>query len=208
MSSAITYNLKGEAQPATSLPASLFGVKTSNILLAQAIRVFLGNQRTASAKTLTRSDVNRTKAKWFKQKGTGRARHGSRAAPIFVGGGISHGPDGTQNFSLKMPNKMRRTAFLGALSLKASNKKVFVISNPEKSLGKTKDVTNIFTKIGKGKNLVVVDTKVTGFTRAIRNIPLVTIAKAQNLNTYSVMAAGNLVLTPGAIEEMTKIYAK
>lgn len=208
MISATSYNLRGETQPVTNLPATLFGVKVSGILLAQAVRVFLGNQRAGTAKTLTRKDINRTKAKWFKQKGTGRARHGSRSAPIFVGGGISHGPDGTQNFSLTMPDKMKRAAFLGALSLKAADKKVFVITNPEKSAGKTKDATNIFVKIGKGKNLVVVDEKVTGFARAIRNIPLITVAKAQSLNTYAIMTAGNLVLTPGAIAEMTKIYAK
>ena len=88
MSTAATFNIKGEKIEAVTLPKELFGVEVKPQLLAQAVRVWLSNQRKAFAKTKTRKDVAKTTAKMYKQKGTGRARHGSYAAPIFVGGGV------------------------------------------------------------------------------------------------------------------------
>src|SRR3989337_4392523 len=88
-----------------TLPKEIFGLPDNPNLMAQAIRVYLANQHQGSKKTLTRGEVNRTTAKVWKQKGTGRARHGSRKAPIFVGGGIAHGPRGVTAASLKLTKK-------------------------------------------------------------------------------------------------------
>ena len=79
-----TINLTGTKAEKTNLPAKIFGVKINPLLMAQAVKIYLSNQRTAKAHAKTRSEVDRTTAKWFRQKGTGRARHGSRSAPIFA----------------------------------------------------------------------------------------------------------------------------
>ena len=85
-----------------TLPSVFFAKKPNLSILSQAVRVYLSNQRTAQAKSQTRAEVNRTTKKVYKQKGTGGARHGSRRAPIYVGGGIAHGPRGMQNYKMSL----------------------------------------------------------------------------------------------------------
>src|SRR5260221_7335072 len=101
----------------TDITSVLFDAASSASTVAQAVRVYLGNQRQGTAKVKTRGEVERTKKKWYKQKGTGGARHGARSAPIFVGGGVSHGPTGTTDWSLKMSKPMRKVALRTALSM-------------------------------------------------------------------------------------------
>ncbi len=96
------FLISGEKAGKVTLPSEIFAAKINNQLMAQAVRVFLANQRKARAKTKTRGKVEGSGKKIWAQKGTGRARHGDRYAPIFVGGGISHGPTGKENFKLKM----------------------------------------------------------------------------------------------------------
>src|SRR5690554_4960009 len=86
---------------------AVFGQKANPTLLAQAVRVYLSNLRQGTSKVKTRSEVSRTRAKWYRQKGTGNARHGARSAPIFVGGGVAHGPNGQQNWTKSLSRKMK-----------------------------------------------------------------------------------------------------
>lgn len=174
-----------------TLPKGLFDVKVSPALLAQAVRVYLGNQRRAHAKTKTRAEVAKTTAKMYKQKGTGRARHGSYAAPIFVGGGISHGPDGGQNYRMGLSKKMRRLALLGALTEKAKEKKVAMFEKTAPAGEKTLVVT------GAGEEKI---------RREIRNRENITVVTAGSLNPYAVLAHKQLLITPAALGEM-KVYA-
>ncbi len=201
MIAAKTFNLKGEAVKDTNLPEELFGVKVKPTLLAQAVRVYLSNQRQSPAKTKTRGEVAKTTAKMFKQKGTGRARHGSYAAPIFVGGGISHGPSGEQNYHLNMPQKMKKLAFLGALSAKAAKGEVKVVTGAEASTGKTKEVAWLA-----GKALVISSSTLSNFNRAARNLKKVQVVNSGLVNTYSVLAFKELIITPEALGELKKQY--
>ncbi len=201
MIAAKTYNLKGEAVKDTELPAEVFGVKTQPGLLAQAVRVYLSNQRQSPAKTKTRGEVAKTTAKMFRQKGTGRARHGSYAAPVFVGGGIAHGPSGEQNYHLNLPPKMKRLALLGALSTKAKQKEISVLSGAEAASGKTKEVAWLA-----GKTLVISAKDLTNFNRAIHNLPGVQIASPSLINTYLVLKYRKLVVTREALQELKKHY--
>ncbi|TSC86797.1 MAG: large subunit ribosomal protein L4 [Microgenomates group bacterium Gr01-1014_16] len=172
-----------------TLPKGLFDVKVSPALLAQAVRVYLFNQRKANAKTKTRSEVAKTTAKMYKQKGTGRARHGAYSAPTFVGGGVSHGPTGGQNYKLILPRKMRRLALLGALTEKAKEKKV-----------------EVFEKLGEAskRTLVVIGAGEEKIRREIRNKENITVVAAGSLNPYVIMAHMQLMITPKALEEMKK----
>jgi large subunit ribosomal protein L4 len=202
MISVKTYNVEGASLKDTSLPKEVFGVEVNPVLIAQAVRVYLANQRRGLAKTKTRSDVNKTTAKMYRQKGTGRARHGSYAAPIFVGGGIAHGPDGNQNYRLKMPENMRRIALLGALSSKAAQGEIKIITGASSATGKTKQVSWL-----DGKSLVVTTKDLTNFNRAARNLANTSVISADSLNTYQVLAHKNLILAEEAIENLKKHYS-
>lgn len=203
MISAVTYNLQGEKVESTPLPKDVFGIKVKPILLAQAVRVWLSNQRRAMAKTKTRSEVAKTTAKPYKQKGTGRARHGSSAAPIFVGGGIAHGPSGEQNYKMSLPAKMRRLALLGALSAKADAKQVLVITGTEKASGKTKQVS----WLAGNKTLLLVTKDQSKFKQAVRNLDRTKLTTAEGLSAYTILAAKQLVITKEALTELKKAYA-
>lgn len=204
MISASAFNLKGEKLEAVKLPKEAFGVEVKPTLLAQAVRVWLSNQRKSSAKTKTRTEVSGSTRKLFKQKGTGRARHGSIRAPIFVGGGISHGPSGEQNYKMSLPAKMRRLALVGALSVKATTKSIKIIDGAGKANGKTKQLEWLDEDM---KTLVVAGSGQDKFKQGIRNLQGMSMAQAESLSAYAVLANKQLVITMEALEEIKKRYA-
>jgi len=116
-----SYSVIGEKKGTVLLPEALFGQKPNAVLIAQAVRVFLSNQRSAHAKVKGRGEIQGSTRKIYKQKGTGGARHGARSAPIFVGGGIAHGPHGIENYNLVLPRTLRKKALISALSARAQN---------------------------------------------------------------------------------------
>ena len=184
----------------------MFEAKVSPTLLAQAQRVYLANQRKARARTKTRGEVEGSTRKIYRQKGTGGARHGSIRAPIFVGGGISHGPTGGQNYILKMPRKMGSTALLGALADRAASKRIVVVTGlklPEK----TKAASSMWkkAKLEKGALLVISDKEMAG-RKSFRNLKDVEVALASSLNPYEVLGCKQLVISQAAIEALSKRY--
>ena len=148
MLKAKTYSLKGSKLEDTTLPKE-FGQIENLPLLAQAVRVYEERSHIGFAKTKTRTEVNRTTKKIYKQKGTGGARHGARSAPIYVGGGTAHGPKPIRRV-LTLPKKMTKLALYQALSAKLFQKQVFVISGIEK-LAKTKEARDFIKKVAKAE---------------------------------------------------------
>lgn len=203
------YSTKGEILEKVTLPKGVFGVEVSPTLLAQAVRVYLGNQRAASAKTLSRGMVAGSTRKIFRQKGTGRARHGAIRAPIFVGGGISHGPDGMQNFKLNLPSKMKRLAVTGALSARAMAKEIVLMEGAGKADGKTKTAQVLRKKMGvdNQKILIVRGSNESEVDLGWRNLTQVTVTQPNNLNVHSVLVHKKIVFTQEALGELEKIYA-
>ncbi|MDP3954767.1 MAG: 50S ribosomal protein L4 [bacterium] len=198
---------EGKISGKVNLPEDFFGAEVNDNLLTQAVRVYLSNQRKAHAKTKTRSEVLRTTAKWFRQKGTGHARHGSRSAPIFVGGGVAHGPRGTQNYEKKMSKAMRIKALAGALTTKYKSKEVTVINGLDKIEGKTKELIKILAgiKTGKAKKfLLVLPKKMDLITRAGGNIPGLTIRPVNLLTAYEVLNSDHLLILKEAIDKLKK----
>ena len=181
----------------------LFTEKPSKELVAQAVRVILANRRHAHAKTKTRSEVKRTKAKWYRQKGTGNARHGSKNAPIFVGGGVAHGPRGVENYSLKLSKKQKKAALRSALSL---NRDALLVSDLPLELRKTKDAAkfvNLIVDNQPGKRvLLVIDQKEEKARLAFRNLENVLIETPQKLNTYQVAIAEKICFSADAIKQL------
>ncbi|OGD09284.1 50S ribosomal protein L4 [Candidatus Amesbacteria bacterium RIFOXYB1_FULL_44_23] len=207
MISAITINSKGEKGEKTKLPEAIFGAKVDKKGQTQAVRVYLSNQRAASAKTKTRAEVKKTTAKMYKQKGTGRARHGSYAAPIFVGGGIALGPTGGQNYKLKMSKAQVRQTLLGALSEKTKEGKLLILAG-KIGLNKTKSAAALLEKIiePKGKLLVVAVSEESEVFRTFRNISLVIVMCPEQLNTYDILNSNQILLTENGLKKITEIF--
>lgn len=212
------YTINGTKSGQVELPKEIFAAKINQLLMAQAVRVYLSNQRRSLAKAQTRGEVNRTKAKWFRQKGTGHARHGARSAPIFVGGGKAHGPTGGQNYHLKMSKVMKKKALFSALTSKFKSDDILVIKGLEKIEPKTKNMTKIVKnlKISRGagsgsarknsKLTLVLPQKLDNVTRAARNIPKVNLIQAALLNTYEVLNGGKLIFMRESIDKLKQTF--
>jgi len=207
------YNTSGKVTGKVNLPVKLFGAKENPVLMAQAVHVYLSRQRRASAKAKTRGEVNFSTRKISRQKGTGRARHGAKSAPIFVGGGVAHGPRGVVR-QLVLPQKMRRAALASALSSKYQKKQIIVVEGLEKKQGKTKDMARILDSLSaltdkkKGKILLVLPEKREFILRVSRNIPGVKVVLGPLLNTYEVLSRDKIILTEESIPVLEKNFSQ
>lgn len=203
------FDLLGKATTTVTLPEQLFGAKINKPLMAQAVRVYLANQRAGTQSTKTRGEVDGSTRKIYRQKGTGRARHGGIRAPIFVGGGIAHGPK-PQDFSRELPQKMRRAALSSALTVKFGNDKVKVVDGLEKLEPKTKLFVGVLQKLNldekKKKVLVVLPSKADNVQKAMRNVEGITFVLANQLNTYEVMTAKTLLFMKSSLETLEKTF--
>lgn len=205
--SAPMFDVKGASDGTYSLPKEVFGVKINDALMAQAVRVYLANQRLGTAVTQTRGEVTGSTKKIYRQKGTGGARHGGKRAPIFVKGGVAHGPK-LRDYSLNMPQKMKKAALLSALSQRAKDGDIKVLSGLTKIESKTKNMFQLVSKVtedkkGKGRVLLVTsaDPKdLANVYNASRNIKNVEIINAKLLNTYEVLKHKNLLFMKESIE--------
>lgn len=186
------YAADGTKKGSIDLPKEVFGQKPNPVLLAQAVRVFLANQRTAGAKTKGRGEVSLTKAKWYRQKGTGGARHGPKSAPLFVGGGVAHGPKGTVA-RLSFPQRMRRLALAQALSGKVKEGK-FIVADLEAIEPKTKKVALFLDKAGI-KNATIVHSASQNLYRAARNIEGVSLVPGSQVSAYHVLVSDSVLST-------------
>lgn len=192
------YTLNSKSKDQIALSEAIFEAAINEDLMAQAVRVFLVNQRQGNANTKTRSEVTGSTRKIYKQKGTGNARHGDIKAPIFVGGGIVHGPV-THSFTLSFPVKMRRAALRSALSAKAE--KVVVIDGLLGVEAKTKIVLSA-VRLAKGeskKPLIVITGEMDGVKQALRNSDLFEYMNVTDLNTYEVLNHDALIFTKEAL---------
>ncbi|MBI5619707.1 50S ribosomal protein L4 [Candidatus Gottesmanbacteria bacterium] len=189
----------GKVKGRVQLPAELFAAKVNKQLLAQAVRVYLANQRQGTASTKTRGEVEGSTRKIYRQKGTGRARHGAIRAPIFVGGGIVFGPK-PRDYSLKIPQKMRRRAVAAALTSTYQDGHLVVVDGLSELEPKTKQFAAFFTAIGvPGKTLIVVPTPAADVVRGVRNLPFVDVLAPQNLNAYALLSHNQTVVMKEAL---------
>lgn len=185
-----------------TLPHDLFAVKVNKPLLAQAVRVYLANQRSGSASTKTRGEVEGSTRKIYKQKGTGRARHGGIRAPIFVGGGIVFGPK-PRDYSLKFPKVMKKVALASALTSQLADGNIIVVDGLGKLTPKTKFMAKALAAVGTSANTLLVTTqKADGVVRASRNLAGVDTIGAVSLNAYTLISHKKIVFMKEAIKEI------
>lgn len=181
-------------------------IKPNVNLMSQTIHVFEDRSHIGTSKVKTRSEVNATGAKMYKQKGTGNARHGDRKAPIFKGGGVAHGPKGIKRI-LKLSDNLRSRALNMALTAKFNESKVVVIDKPE-SLKKTKDAQKLINGISKDLGtkripnilFALSDSKKEVF-RVFRNIRDISLESWSNLNAYKVSMSNFLMIDKDALSK-------
>lgn len=197
------FNPKGEVVENIDLPSSIFNVEVSEKLLAQYVRVYLANQRQGTQSTKNRSEVIGSTRKVYRQKGTGRARHGSIKGPIFRGGGVIHAPK-PRDYSMKMNKKQRRLALLGALTMKFKQNNISFVSD-FLTLKKTKEVTSAFKNLSlkAASYLVVTPQKDTSnLVLSSRNIKTVQLTTALTLNTYDLLKYPKVIILKEGLNDL------
>jgi large subunit ribosomal protein L4 len=184
------------------LPDDVFGLEPRADILQRMVRYQLAKRRSGTVEVKDRSQVNLTGAKAYRQKGTGRARHGSRRAGIFKGGGKAFGPK-PRDHAIELPKKVRALALKHALSSKAKTDTLVVLDKCELKDGKTKELKSRFAKLGLGSVLIIDGAAVQGeFARAARNLPDVDVLPVAGINVYDILRHEKLVLTKAAVEAL------
>ena len=209
MIKANTYSIKGAKLSETILPKN-FQENINMMLLAQVVRVYEDNDHFGLAKIRTRGEVARSTRKIYRQKGTGGARHGSRGAPIFVGGGIAHGPKGLKR-QLSLPKKMRRKVSDIALSLKAREGNVLVVSGLS-LLKKTNEAARFIEKIKDGEKKTSMHKRFTfiiskdnsNVRKILHNLQNVRVITSENVNPRSIFFGGVLIMDKELLEKSTQ----
>jgi len=205
------YSVDGKDTGSLDLPKEIFNTEASPKLLAQYIRVYLANRRQGTASTKTRGEVKGSTRKIYRQKGTGRARHGDIKAPIFVGGGIVGGPK-PRDYSLRINKKQIRKALFYALSLKLKSEGIVGLSNDFiKVEAKTKRMFSFLKSLnlnGKRILLVLPKREKNNLVLAMRNLPNITIMDAVSLNAYEVLKNEKLLLLEQSLKSLEEHFLK
>lgn len=200
-------NLKGKVVGKISLPKEIFGAKINRPLMAQAVRVYLANQRQGTSRTKSRGEVEGSTRKIFRQKGTGRARHGGIRAPIFVGGGVAFGPK-PRNYELAFPKKMKRKALYSSLSGKFLSGEIKVITGLSGIEPKTSVMAQIVENLDSNtKKILLVIPRGGSFEnvqRAARNLRTSKVLRESLINTYEVLDNSMVLFMKEAVGEMEK----
>ena len=195
-------NLDGKASGDIELNDAVFGIEPRTDILHRIVTWQLENRRSTARPTRERSDVARTGKKFGRQKGGGTARHGDRAAPIFIGGGKAHGAR-KRDFNQSLNKKLRALGLKMALSSKAKNGLVIVDSLELKDV-KTKALKGYFDKAGWNGKVLVIDGETVndGFKKAANNLPGVNVLPAIGANVYDILKHDTLVLTKDAVAKL------
>ncbi|GAB4522969.1 MAG: 50S ribosomal protein L4 [Anaerolineae bacterium] len=193
-------NMAGETVGEVELPDEIFAAPIHTAVMHQALVRQLANARLGTHDTKTRGEVARTTAKWYRQKGTGRARHGSRKAPIFVGGGVAHGPH-PRRYTQRMPRKMRRLALRSALSAKAAEERIIVLDRLEMEAPRTKAMVAALEALGvDGRALILLAGENPNVQLSARNLPNVRTLRASYLNIRDLLGHDYLIMPLDALE--------
>ncbi|MBX7252252.1 MAG: 50S ribosomal protein L4 [Candidatus Promineofilum sp.] len=194
------YNMAGEQVSTHELPASIFEANINRALMHQALVRQLANARQGTHKAKTRAEVNRSTAKIYRQKGTGRARHGSRKAPIFVGGGKAHGPQ-PRKYTKAMPRKMRRAALCSALSVRAGAGDIVLLDDIQMDAPKTKTVAMLVKTLTNGESaLLLLPERNETVEKSARNLEHVKALRANYLNVRDLLGYSKIVMPLAALD--------
>lgn len=200
------YNQTGKEVSSVKLPENIFGLSWNENLVHQVVTSMMGNARTPIAHTKNRSEVAGSGIKPWRQKGTGRARHGARRSPIWVGGGITHGPRNDRDYSTKINKKMKTKALFTVLSKKFKDGEVVFLDNLSFKAPKTKEAKNIITALSKIKEIsaisrrknaafITLGTRDENVLKSFNNFSNLEVGQMKDLNALDLLQYRYLVVT-------------
>lgn len=196
------YNMSGQEVDLIDLPAVVFEANINRDLMHQALVRQMANARVGSHKAKGRSEVNYSTAKIYRQKGTGNARHGSRRAPIFVGGGVAHGPH-PRKYTKRMPRSMRRAALRSALSAKAESGDIVVLDEVTMSAPKTREMVAFVDKVAPGFSaLLLLAEADVNIEKSARNLVEVKTLPAGYLNIRDLLGYEKILMPLASLEKV------
>jgi len=203
------YTSSGDPKGRVALPEGAFDLKYNEHLTYESVKTYLADQRLGLASTKGRSEVRGGGRKPFRQKGTGRARQGTRRSPLMPGGGITFGPK-PRNHRVLLPRGTRRRALLSILSSRAREGKISIVEQPEKDQVKTKNIYELLKAIGvEGERcLLILSKPEKNLRRAALNIPLLWVEDVKSLTGYPVVWADRVIFCEGAAEQIKEIYLR
>ena len=201
------YNLQGDVVGEMDLIDDIFGVEINEDLIHRTVKMQLGNRRQGTQDVKTRGEVRGGGKKPWRQKGTGRARHGSSRSPLWVGGGVTFAPK-PRSYRTKLNKKMRRLAMKSALSSKLQNSRVIVVDDLNLDEAKTKVLVNALRKLEIDTGaLLVSDESNRNLALASRNVPELKSTHVGTLNVYDILRYDFFVMSRAAAEKIQEVYA-
>jgi large subunit ribosomal protein L4 len=207
MPTATLFAKTGAEAGTVDLPESLFAATVNESVMHQAVVAQLAGRRLGTSNTKTRGDVRGGGKKPYRQKGTGRARQGSRTAPHYAGGGVVFGPH-PRSYEQKLPKRMRRLALQGALTSKFTDGAIKVVADLDMAAIKTRELVGYLVALNaSGKVLVVEVGKDERLELSARNLPTVNVIRADSLNVVDVLDADVLLITQPSLTTMAEVYA-
>lgn len=200
------YDIKGKVVDSMELNKDIFGIKVSETAMHSAVVTQLSNARQGTQSTKTRAEVRGGKKRPWRQKGTGRARHGGTVQPQWTGGGVAFAPK-PRSHRKKMPKKLRRLALKSALTTKVNDGNFMVLDKLEISEIRTKDAAEILKNINAVKSVLVVLSSSDGnIVKSMNNIPGVATTEVNALNVYDILKYDKCVMVREAVEKVEEVY--
>lgn len=207
MPSTTLFSKTGAELGTVELNEVLFNAPINEALIHQAVTAQLAGRRLGTSNTKTRGDVRGGGAKPYRQKGTGRARQGSRSSPHYKGGGVVFGPH-PRSYEQRLPKRMKRAALHGALTAKYGDGAIRVVDELGLDAPKTRDLVAYLTALQAiGRVLVVATGNDANLEISARNLPRVVVIRADSLNVVDVINADTLLITQLSLDTMAEVYA-
>ena len=199
-------NISGESVGELNLSDVVFDVPLHISAMHQVVVAQLANRRQGNACAKNRGEVRGGGKKPWRQKHTGRARHGSSRSPIWVGGGVVHGPK-PRSYRQKVNKKVRKLAICSALSQKVRDAQIFGFQSLAMEAPSTKAMKVFFQVLGAVKPLVILDSSDMNVTKSARNIPGARVMHVDSINVYDLLKHGHIVMSAGAVKKLEEVYA-
>lgn len=200
------YNMQGEEAGTMELNDAVFQAKINVPLMHQAVVLNQASERRGTHESKTRGEVSGSTKKPWRQKGTGRARVGTKRNPVWTGGGAAFGPH-MREYGFKMPKKMRRAALRSALSAKLADNEIIIFDELAMEAPKTKEMATLLNKVEALNSIVVLADFDENVMKSLRNIAGVKVTDTAGINVYNILAQRKLVMTKAAVAKIEEVLA-
>lgn len=200
-------DFNGQSAGEMTLSDAVFDVPVHVAAMHQVVVAHLANCRQGTVGVKTRGDVSGGGKKPWRQKHTGRARQGSTRSPLWIHGGVAHGPK-MRDYHQKVNKKVRRLAMLSALSVKVRDEQMIVVKGMQMDKPSTRTMQNFMNAVGAKKSLVIYNGDGANIAQSVQNIPNAKCINVASINVYDLLNANTLIVTPEVIARIEEVYAR